>query len=111
MTEKMKPSGITWIGEVPESWNLLKLKYFSYLKGRIGWQGLTADEFIDEGPYLITGTDLENGRIQFDRSYHISEARYAQAPEIQLQIGDLLVPRMVLSAKWHMWMNCQTKLL
>lgn len=93
MTEKMKPSGITWIGEVPESWNLLKLKYFSYLKGRIGWQGLTADEFIDEGPYLITGTDFENGRIQFDRSYHISEARYAQAPEIQLQIGDLLVTK------------------
>ena len=93
MTEKMKPSGITWIGDVPESWNLLKLKYFSYLKGRIGWQGLTADEFIDEGPYLITGTDFENGRIQFDRSYHISEARYAQAPEIQLQIGDLLVTK------------------
>ena len=93
MTEKMKPSGITWIGEVPESWNLLKLKYFSYLKGRIGWQVLTADEFIDEGPYLITGTDFENGRIQFDRSYHISEARYAQAPEIQLQIGDLLVTK------------------
>ena len=93
MTEKMKPSGITWIGEVPDSWNLLKLKYFSYLKGRIGWQGLTADEFIDEGPYLITGTDFENGRIQFDRSYHISEARYAQAPEIQLQIGDLLVTK------------------
>ena len=93
MTEKMKPSGIAWIGDVPESWKLLKLKYFSYLKGRIGWQGLTADEFIDEGPYLITGTDFENGRIQFDRSYHISEARYAQAPEIQLQIGDLLVTK------------------
>lgn len=93
MTEKMKPSGIAWIGDVPESWNLIKLKYFSYLKGRIGWQGLTADEFIDEGPYLITGTDFENGRIQFDRSYHISEARYAQAPEIQLQIGDLLVTK------------------
>ena len=71
MAEKMKPSGIDWIGDVPENWYMIKLKYFSYLKGRIGWQGLTADEFIDEGPYLITGTDFENGRIQFDRSYHI----------------------------------------
>ena len=93
MIEQMKPSGIDWIGEVPSSWKMLKLKYFSYLKGRIGWQGLTADEFIDEGPYLITGTDFENGRIQFDRSYHISEERYAQAPEIQLKIGDLLVTK------------------
>lgn len=93
MAEKMKPSGIAWIGDIPQSWNLLKLKYFSYLKGRIGWQGLTADEFIDEGPYLITGTDFENGRIQFDRSYHISEKRYEEAPEIQLSVGDLLVTK------------------
>lgn len=93
MAEKMKPSGIDWIGDVPENWYMIKLKYFSYLKGRIGWQGLTADEFIDEGPYLITGTDFENGRIQFDRSYHISDERYNQAPEIQLKVGDLLVTK------------------
>lgn len=93
MAEQMKPSGIDWIGDIPESWSMIKLKYFSYLKGRIGWQGLTADEFIDEGPYLITGTDFENGRIQFDRSYHISNERYNQAPEIQLKVGDLLVTK------------------
>lgn len=28
MSEQMKPSGIDWIGDVPQSWNLLKLKYF-----------------------------------------------------------------------------------
>lgn len=89
----MKPSGIDWIGDVPANWYMIKLKYFSYLKGRIGWQGLTADEFIDEGPYLITGTDFENGKIQFDRSYHISDERYNQAPEIQLKVGDLLVTK------------------
>lgn len=93
MKEQMKPSGVKWIGNVPKSWQLLKLKYFSYLKGRIGWQGLTADEFTDEGPYLITGTDFENGRIQFDRSYHITEERYVEAPEIQLKLGDLLVTK------------------
>lgn len=93
MAEQMKPSGIDWIGDVPANWYMIKLKYFSYLKGRIGWQGLTTDEFIDEGPYLITGTDFENGKIQFDRSYHISDERYNQAPEIQLKVGDLLVTK------------------
>ena len=93
MAEQMNPSGIDWIGDVPANWYMIKLKYFSYLKGRIGWQGLTADEFIDEGPYLITGTDFENGKIQFDRSYHISDERYNQAPEIQLKVGDLLVTK------------------
>ena len=49
------------------------------MKGRIGWQGLTADEFIEEGPYLVTGTDFENGRVCWERSYHISEKRYDEA--------------------------------
>ena len=86
-------SGIKWIGKIPSDWVLLKMKHCSYMKGRIGWQGLTADEFIDEGPYLVTGTDFVRGRICWDRSYHISEKRYNEAIPIQLQVGDLLVTK------------------
>ncbi len=93
MPENMKESGIQWIGSIPEDWTLLKMKHYSYMKGRIGWQGLTADEFIDEGPYLVTGTDFENGRVCWDRSYHISEKRYNEAVPIQLKVGDLLVTK------------------
>ncbi len=93
MMEKMKNSGICWIGDIPESWNLLRMKDCSYMKGRIGWQGLTADEFIDEGPYLITGTDFDNGRVCWDRSYHISEKRYEEDRAIQVKEGDLLVTK------------------
>lgn len=89
----MKSTGVDWIGSVPVDWNLLKMKHFSYMKGRIGWQGLTADEFTDDGPYLVTGTDFENGRVRWDRSYHISEKRYNEAVPIQLMAGDLLVTK------------------
>ena len=27
MTEKMKPSGITWIGDIPETWKVKKLRF------------------------------------------------------------------------------------
>lgn len=93
MSENMKESGIQWIGEVPNDWTPLKMKHYSYMKGRIGWQGLTADEFIEEGPYLVTGTDFENGHVCWDRSYHISEKRYNEAVPIQLKEGDLLVTK------------------
>lgn len=93
MKEEMKDSGIEWIGLVPKDWNLLRMKDCSYMKGRIGWQGLTADEFIDRGPYLITGTDFENGRVVWDRCYHISEKRYEEAIPIQIKEGDLLVTK------------------
>lgn len=89
----MKDSGVEWIGEIPEEWEVIKMKHFSYMKGRIGWQGLKAEEFIDEGPYLVTGTDFQNGKVNWETAYHISEARYDEAPEIQLRVGDLLVTK------------------
>lgn len=93
MTEKMKPSGIAWIGDIPQGWNIKRVKYLASLKGRIGWQGLTSDEYIDEGPYLITGVDFQNGGIDWSNCVHISEERWAEAPEIHIQNGDLLITK------------------
>lgn len=92
-TVPMKDSGIEWIGKIPESWSFSKLKYDAYMKGRIGWQGLKADEFIEEGTYLVTGTDFEDGKVRWERSYHISEERFNEAPEIQLKEQDLLITK------------------
>lgn len=90
---KMKASGVEWIGVIPEHWNKTKIKYTTYVKGRIGWQGLKSDEFIDQGPYLVTGTDFKDGRVHWDSCHHISEERYEEAKPIQLQENDLLITK------------------
>lgn len=82
-----------WIGQINSTAKLIRLKNYSYLKGRIGWQGLTADEFIDEGPYCVTGTDFINGKINWQTCYHISEKRYEMDYNIHLKVGDLLVTK------------------
>lgn len=82
-----------WIGQINSTARLIRLKNYSYLKGRIGWQGLTADEFIDEGPYCVTGTDFINGKINWKTCYHISEKRYEMDYNIHLKVGDLLVTK------------------
>ena len=88
-----KDSGIEWIGEIPNEWDVSKIKYTSTLHGRIGWQGLTSEEYIEEGPYLITGTDFLKGEIDWDSCVHISEERWAQADKIQIKEGDLLITK------------------
>lgn len=88
-----KDSGIQGIDEIPEHWYFSQLKFISYIKGRIGWQGLKSDEFIDEGPFLITGMNFKNGIIRWDEVYHITEDRYNEAPEIQLKKGDVLMTK------------------
>lgn len=90
---KMKYSGIEWIGEIPEDWSVNKIKNTSYVKGRIGWHGLSSDEYSDEGPYLVTGTNFEKGEINWESCHHISLERYKQDPYIHLQNNDLLITK------------------
>lgn len=88
-----KDSGVDWVGKIPNHWDSSKIKYNTYVKGRIGWQGLTTNEYIDEGPFLITGTDFHNGLIDWNSCYHVSEERYEQDPYIQIQEEDLLITK------------------
>jgi len=90
---KMKDSGVEWIGEIPEHWKAIKVKHMCNLNGRIGWQGLTSAEYKEEGPYLITGTDFKNGRIDWNTCVHITEERYEEAKQIQIRNGDLLITK------------------
>lgn len=92
-TVPMKDSGIELIGEIPESWNINKIKYTSYVKGRIGWQGLSSDEYATEGPYLITGTDFVDGKIKWSTCNHVESWRYNQDPYIQIKKNDVLITK------------------
>lgn len=74
-------------------WQRIRIKNIAELHGRIGWQGLKASEFIDEGPYLVTGTDFKNGKVNWETCYHISEERYEEAKDIQLKKHDLLITK------------------
>ncbi len=88
-----KDSGVEWLGGIPAHWDHLKIKHSTYVKGRIGWQNLRVEEFTDEGPYCVTGTDFEKGRVEWSRCYRVTEERYALDPYIHLHDGDLLITK------------------
>lgn len=89
----MKQTGVQWIGEIPSNWNTKRIKYMANLKGRIGWQGLTSDEYQDEGAYLITGVDFADGGIDWENCVHVPMKRWEEAKDIQIQNGDLLITK------------------
>ena len=91
--EEMKQTGIQWIGEIPSSWNTKRIKYMATLKGRIGWQGLTSEEYQDEGAYLITGVDFADGGIDWESCVHVPIKRWEEARDIQIENGDLLITK------------------
>lgn len=90
---EMKDSGIEWIGDIAEECVVVRLKHGTYMKGRIGWQGLKSQDFIDEGPFCITSTDFQGGRVVWERCYHVSDERYEMDPYIQVKEGDILISK------------------
>lgn len=88
-----KDSGVEWIGCYPSDWILSRVKFESYVKARVGWHGLKSDDFTEEGPYLVTGSDFKGPTIQWENCYHCDIERYKQDPYIQLRDGDLLITK------------------
>lgn len=78
---------------IPATWASGPTLDLFYIKGRLGWKGLRASEFQEEGPFLITGTDFVGGKVDWSRSFHISDARFIESPEITVQPGDILITK------------------
>lgn len=75
-------------------WVKINLSQHSKLKARIGWQGLTTAEYLEEGySYLITGTDFKDGQINWNGCHYVDYDRYVQDPNIQVANGDLLLTK------------------
>lgn len=91
---KMKPSGIDWIGDIPENWKVSKVKFVANVKGRIGFRGYTVNDLVDEGKGALTlgATQInKEGEIDLAKSVFISWDKYYESPEIMVQEGDILV--------------------
>jgi type I restriction enzyme S subunit len=92
--QRYADTGIEWLGEVPSHWGTGRVKTTTYLKGRVGWKGLTSEEYLEDGhAYLVTGTDFKDKFIDWQNCHCIDEDRYQDDPFIQLMDGDLLITK------------------
>ena len=87
----LKDSGIEWIGKIPQHWDSIKLKFCSYIRARLGWKGLKAEEYVEEGFPLLSAFNIVNNKLIFENLNYINQYRYDESPEIQLQINDILL--------------------
>ena len=93
-TMQMLVTGKKRLDGFSEDWVKINLAKNSRLKARIGWQGLTTAEYLDEGySYLITGTDFKDGCINWNGCHYVNYDRYVQDPNIQVSNGDLLLTK------------------
>lgn len=88
----MKDSGVDWIGEIPEHWEIKKLKHVCQAFGRIGFRGYSTTDLVDEGEGCITlsPSNMRDGQMQYEKCTYLSWEKYEESPEIKIFNGDIL---------------------
>lgn len=88
-TVRLKPSGVEWLGDIPEHWQITRL---SRLTIKIGDGLHGTPEYVDESPYyFINGNNLSNGSIKVVSSTRCVSADEFQKHKIALDESTLLL--------------------
>ncbi|QWC23591.1 restriction endonuclease subunit S [Bacillus haikouensis] len=90
---EMKHSGNELIGEIPSHWHLSYFKYEIYIRARLGWKGLKANEYVDRGKVFLSTPNIKGSNIDFINVNYITQERYDESPEIKLSKGDILLAK------------------
>ena len=91
-TVPMKDSGIDWIGQIPEEWEVSKLEQYVDIFGRIGFRGYTTNDIVNEGEGAISysPSNIIDYSVIDNNNTYISWSKYDESPEIQIKTGDVL---------------------
>src|SRR5689334_512014 len=74
-----------------QDWKSVRLGEHATVKARLGWKGLMAEEYLEDGYIFLSTPNLKGNRIDFGNVDYISKWRYDESPEIQLRLNDVLV--------------------
>lgn len=86
---KMKDSGIEWLGEIPEHWEIANFNHYVFL--RHGYQFRNFD-FTSEGIKIIKITQLlASGKFETENVSFIDENRLDNFEDILIKEGDILM--------------------
>lgn len=89
----MKDSGIEWLGDIPEHWEVKKLKHVCSILGRIGFRGYKSSDLVpkNKGAISLGAKHITKGnKIDLSEPVFISWEKYYESPEIMVKIGDIV---------------------
>src|ERR1700692_1500893 len=88
-----KDSGVEWLGKVPTHWKVSRLGFESWIRARLGWRGLKAEEYVTDGYAFLATPNIKGKHIDFENINCITQERFEESPEIKLCEGDVLLAK------------------
>ena len=96
MAEKMKPSGVEWIKDIPSSWDINKVKYLATEPGTLFLDGdwIESDVIEESGIRYLTTGNVGAGFYKEQGSGYISEKTFSELHCLNVYPGDLMISRL-----------------
>ncbi|WP_217175615.1 restriction endonuclease subunit S [Coraliomargarita akajimensis] len=87
---KMKDSGVEWLGQVPEHWEVTYLTHIVDPSRRIMYGIVLPGPNVDNGVPIVKGGDVKPGRLRLDslcKTTYVIESNYERS---RLKTGDIV---------------------
>jgi type I restriction enzyme, S subunit len=88
---KLKPSGIPWLGDIPEHWNVMPLRKLVTAGRRITYGILQPGDPDKSGRFMIRGKDYSSGWVSPDSIFRVSSTIETPYTRSRLKTGDIVM--------------------
>lgn len=82
---------IEWVPSIPSNWDTARFVYKNWIRSRLGWKGLKAEEYVEDGYPFLSAFNINNNYLCWEQLNYITQERYDESPEIKLRVGDILL--------------------
>ncbi|MCM8626954.1 restriction endonuclease subunit S [Accumulibacter sp.] len=87
---KLKPSGIDWLGDVPEHWRVTRLMYVTDQARPIMYGIVLPGPDVDDGVPIVKGGDVKPGRLSLEKLCRTTPEIEAGYVRSRLKASDLV---------------------
>lgn len=87
----LKPSGIDWLGDIPEGWEVVQLRRIVDPKRRITYGIVQPGESDPSGRYMVRGQDYSFGWVDGEAIFRVSAEIEEPYRRARLKPGDLVI--------------------
>jgi type I restriction enzyme S subunit len=84
---KLKHSGVEWIGEIPEGWEVKRIKHLGKI---INGFAFNSSEFKDEGVRVMKISNIQTMRIDWSDASFVDDKYFRLYPQFQITRDDLV---------------------
>ncbi len=95
----MKPSGVEWLGDIPEHWHAKQIKHIkdpsqnSFVDGPFG-SNLKSEHFIEDGPVLVIESgSITKGQFIEKQFKTISQEHFETIKRSECKEGDIIISK------------------